>query len=137
MATAIHTRKPLTLSPVVSPHRVRRFTLAEYHILIDTGVLKPGDPYELLNGVLKYKMPQNTPHASTAGKIELRSESLAQKWGAAAVLPTFRPRDASHPLALISPASDRRSRFHPPCSSRASRPIGRSRAPSAVPSAPS
>ena len=50
----------------------------------------------------------NIRPATPSGKIELRSESLAQKWGPAAALPTFRPRDTSHPLMLISPASDRR-----------------------------
>jgi hypothetical protein len=61
-----------TLAPTRTNFFVRRFTLAEYHTLIEVGVLKPGDPYELLNGVIKYKMPQNTPHASTASKLEKR-----------------------------------------------------------------
>jgi len=46
--------------------------------------------------------------ATPSGKIELRSESLAGKWGASALLPTWRPRDDAQPLMLISPASDRR-----------------------------
>lgn len=60
------------LAPTQTNWMVRRFTLAEYHTLIEIGVLKPGDPYELLNGVIKYKMPQNTPHASTSSKFEKR-----------------------------------------------------------------
>jgi len=60
------------LAPTQTNWMVRRFTLAEYHTLIDVGVLKPGDPYELLNGVIKFKMPQNTPHASTSSKLEKR-----------------------------------------------------------------
>ncbi len=46
--------------------------------------------------------------ATPSGKVELRSETLAQKWGASAILPTWRERAATHPLMLISPASDRR-----------------------------
>ncbi len=46
--------------------------------------------------------------ATPSGKIELKSETLAERWGAAALLPAWRERDASHPLMLISPASDRR-----------------------------
>jgi anaerobic selenocysteine-containing dehydrogenase len=46
--------------------------------------------------------------ATPSGRIELKSETLAGRWGAAAMLPTWRPREAIHPLMLISPASDRR-----------------------------
>jgi len=43
-----------------------------------------------------------------SGKIELKSEALAARWGQAALLPDWREREASHSLMLISPASDRR-----------------------------
>jgi anaerobic selenocysteine-containing dehydrogenase len=46
--------------------------------------------------------------ATPSGKIELKSETLAKRWGAAALLPGWRERDRSHPLMLISPASDKR-----------------------------
>jgi anaerobic selenocysteine-containing dehydrogenase len=48
--------------------------------------------------------------ATPSGKIELESESLAARWGAAARLPAYRarPADPAAPLALISPASDKR-----------------------------
>ena len=46
--------------------------------------------------------------ATPSGKVELRSEVLAQKWGPAAALPSWRARAATQPLMLISPASDRR-----------------------------
>jgi anaerobic selenocysteine-containing dehydrogenase len=46
--------------------------------------------------------------ATPSGKIELRSEALAERWGAAALLPGWRERQAAYPLMLISPASDRR-----------------------------
>ena len=42
----------------------------------------------------------------SGGKIELESASLARKY--AAPLPTFRPVQSGFPLALLSPASDRR-----------------------------
>lgn len=41
---------------------LRRFTVGEYHEMIRTGVLKEGDPVELLEGFLVNKMPQNSPH---------------------------------------------------------------------------
>jgi anaerobic selenocysteine-containing dehydrogenase len=47
--------------------------------------------------------------ATPSGKVELASATLAQRWGEAARLPTYRPRDHKEfPLALISPASDKR-----------------------------
>ncbi len=45
--------------------------------------------------------------ATPSGRIELRSKSLAQRWGQTALLPTWRARTGDHPLMLISPASDR------------------------------
>jgi anaerobic selenocysteine-containing dehydrogenase len=47
--------------------------------------------------------------ATPSGKIELVSDVLAQRWGAHARVPAYRPRAAEKfPLALISPASDKR-----------------------------
>jgi anaerobic selenocysteine-containing dehydrogenase len=46
--------------------------------------------------------------ATPSGKVELVSETLAARYGAAALLPTWRPARADFPLVLISPASDRR-----------------------------
>jgi anaerobic selenocysteine-containing dehydrogenase len=46
--------------------------------------------------------------ATPSGKIELKSAALAERWGEAALLPTWRPPQASYPLMLISPASDKR-----------------------------
>jgi anaerobic selenocysteine-containing dehydrogenase len=43
-----------------------------------------------------------------SGKVELKSAALAERWGEAALLPTWREREASYPLMLISPASDKR-----------------------------
>jgi anaerobic selenocysteine-containing dehydrogenase len=46
--------------------------------------------------------------ATPSGKIELKSEPLAKRWGAAALMSTWRERPATYPLMLISPASDKR-----------------------------
>jgi anaerobic selenocysteine-containing dehydrogenase len=45
----------------------------------------------------------NISPATPSGKIELKSEPLAKRWGAAALLPGWRERKAPHPLMLISP----------------------------------
>ena len=53
----------------VLPFSIRRFTVAEYHKLIEIGVLKSGDPYELLEGWIVRKMPINPPQATTIRKL--------------------------------------------------------------------
>jgi anaerobic selenocysteine-containing dehydrogenase len=50
----------------------------------------------------------NAMPATPSGKIELSSDMLASRWGAAARLPAFRPRAGKFALSLISPASDAR-----------------------------
>ena len=50
----------------------------------------------------------NLMPATPSGKIELASDALAQRWGPHARLPCFRPRASEFPLALVSPASDKR-----------------------------
>lgn len=44
------------------PFAVRRFSVEEYHQLIDAGILKDGDPYELLDGWITPQMTKNPPH---------------------------------------------------------------------------
>jgi anaerobic selenocysteine-containing dehydrogenase len=46
--------------------------------------------------------------ATPSGKIELKSATLAARWGAAVLLPEWRERVSDYPLMLISPASDKR-----------------------------
>lgn len=50
----------------------------------------------------------NVMPATPSGKVELVSDTLAARWGAAARLPGFRPRTGGFALSLISPASDQR-----------------------------
>ncbi|MCI0703642.1 MAG: Uma2 family endonuclease [Planctomycetia bacterium] len=40
----------------------RKFTLDEYHKMIETGVLTSGEPYELLEGNLVHKLSSGIPH---------------------------------------------------------------------------
>ncbi|MEJ0019079.1 MAG: molybdopterin-dependent oxidoreductase [Acetobacteraceae bacterium] len=50
---------------------------------------------------------ENVFPATPSGRIELRSEVLAQRWGEGALMPAWRERGGDYPLMLISPASDR------------------------------
>jgi anaerobic selenocysteine-containing dehydrogenase len=58
-----------------------------------------GEPLVLYDNILP---------ATPSGKIELKSAALAERWGAAALLPAWRQHEAPYPLRLISPASDKR-----------------------------
>jgi anaerobic selenocysteine-containing dehydrogenase len=53
---------------------------------------------------------ENIFPATPSGKVELKSEALATRWGAGALFPEWRERapEAAYPLMLISPASDKR-----------------------------
>ncbi len=51
---------------------------------------------------------ENVFPATPSGRIELKSESLAARWGEAALLPSWRNGPSELPLMLISPASDKR-----------------------------
>lgn len=48
----------------------RRFTVAEYHQMIRTGILTDGEPIELLEGWMVKKMSHGTPHDSAMDAIE-------------------------------------------------------------------
>jgi Uma2 family endonuclease len=49
-----------------------RFSVAEYHKLIEIGVLTEDDDLELLDGYLVNKMPRNPPHDAAIQKIQRR-----------------------------------------------------------------
>jgi Uma2 family endonuclease len=44
------------------PMPVKRWTVAEYHQMIENGTLKSGDPFELLEGWIVQKMSRKPPH---------------------------------------------------------------------------
>src|SRR5262245_41857157 len=46
----------------------RRFSVAEYHKLIEIGILTEDDNLELLEGYLVHKMSRNPPHDATIQK---------------------------------------------------------------------
>jgi len=48
---------------------MRRFSVAEYHKMIEIGILTEDDNLELLDGYLVHKMPPTPPHDATIQKI--------------------------------------------------------------------
>src|SRR5690349_17643007 len=68
------TPAPATASPTLPYYlqqsTFRKFTLAEYHKMIEMGWLIDGEPYELLEGHLVHKMSRGTPHDSILDLLE-------------------------------------------------------------------
>ncbi len=56
--TALDTTQPIGLSP-------KRWTVAEYHRIIASGIITPDTPVELINGQIIEMVPQQPPHAAT------------------------------------------------------------------------
>jgi Uma2 family endonuclease len=59
----------VSLHPIPSPRPQRRFTVEEYHRLLESGILRSGEPCELIHGLLVEKAVINPPHASTVQKL--------------------------------------------------------------------
>lgn len=78
MATAILTRqaaKPATTRPL------HRFSVAEYHRMIQMGFLTEDHRVELLEGVIVDKMPHNPPHDGTITRIQRQlARQLSEDW---------------------------------------------------------
>ncbi len=70
------TKAPPNLPPSGPPPPMRRFTLAEYHHMIDTGILSENDNVELLEGWIVPKMPRKPPHD---GVIQMTSKALSNR----------------------------------------------------------
>lgn len=48
---------------------LRRWTLGEYHRMVEVGILTTDDKVELLDGYVVLKMPQNRPHRSSLFRL--------------------------------------------------------------------
>jgi hypothetical protein len=69
-------RSAAPLPPAVPTLPVRRYTLDEYHHLIETGFFREDDRIELLNGWIVAKMGINPPHASALTRLSRRLRTL-------------------------------------------------------------
>jgi Uma2 family endonuclease len=78
MATA---ELELTLAPAIPPFPLRRFTVAEYHKLAESGLLQSGAPLELLEGWIVPKMTRRPLHDGTLDLLdELLRRQLPEGW---------------------------------------------------------
>ncbi|HWE35756.1 MAG TPA: hypothetical protein VG406_04225, partial [Isosphaeraceae bacterium] len=76
------------LDPTPPPYPVKRFTVEEYHRMIDAGVFADDERFELLEGWIIPKRRQSPPVAVALGLIDRRlMAALPDGW-------SYRPRGA-------------------------------------------
>jgi hypothetical protein len=63
------------------PLWLRRFSVAEYHKMIESGILNPLERVELLEGWIVKKMSQNPPHSASVRRVQRRvARVLPENW---------------------------------------------------------
>ena len=93
----------------------RRFTVAEYHKLIEIGVLTENDNLELLDGYLVEKMPHNPIHDGTLQKVNRRLLPLLPAgWEARVQMAVTLSKSEPEPdLAVVRESPDGYTTHHP------------------------
>lgn len=92
------------------------FTVAEYHQLIETGVLKEDDRFELLNGEILEMSPIGPRHASCVKRMNTLLGDKLRKRAIVSVQDPITLGDYSEPqpdLALLKPQADFYASAHP------------------------
>jgi Uma2 family endonuclease len=71
-----------TLNAFVAPPPIpmKRWTVAEYHDLIQKGILTKDDPYELIEGWLVTKMPKGSRHNGAIRALNRLFRELPDPW---------------------------------------------------------
>jgi Uma2 family endonuclease len=96
---------------------VRRFTIAEYHRLIDAGIIGEDERVELLEGVIVRMSPQNEPGARVVVLLTRHlNRALGDEYQVRPQLPVTLPSSGSEPepdLAVVK-AADAQSRLDHP-----------------------
>ena len=68
--------QPLPPGATFTNEPIFRLSVEQYHELIRSGKLTDDDPVELLEGILVFKMPKNTPHATSTKLVRREVERL-------------------------------------------------------------
>jgi Uma2 family endonuclease len=100
---------------VAPSNSFRRFSVAEYHRLIQLGILTDEDKLELLDGYLVLKMPRNPPHDARIQKLtRLLFALLPPGWDIRVQLAvTFGESEAEPDITLVRGTADDFESRHP------------------------
>ena len=94
---------------------VRKFTVREYHKLIDDGFFATDEKFELIEGWIVAKMPRNPPHDLAIDKsTDAIRERLPARWRVRAQLAiTLSDSEPEPDLAIVLNPADRYGDHHP------------------------
>ncbi|MCU0503272.1 MAG: Uma2 family endonuclease [Anaerolineae bacterium] len=109
------TNRPERMEPLMSALR-RRFTVAEYHQLMDSGIFGEDDRVELIGGDLVMMSPIGTRHAATVKRTNRILGRLFQDRALIGVQDPLQLDDLSEPqpdLTILTPREDDYAASHP------------------------
>jgi Uma2 family endonuclease len=94
---------------------MHRFSVAQYHLMLGTGILTTNDRVELVDGWIVEKMPQEPPDASTADELQARLQpKLPKGWIIRAQFPvTLEDSEPEPDLAIVRGPRQRYRTAHP------------------------
>lgn len=112
------------MATVITPLRQRgwlsdgpeyRFTVQQYHRMLETGVLQSGDRVELLAGRIVPKMTQNPPHVAAVTRINrFLTRLLPDEWLLRVQAPiTLRTSEPEPDFAIVPGPEERWQGRHP------------------------
>jgi len=97
--------------------RLRRFTLDEYHRMGETGILRPDDRVELIEGEIVEMTPIGSRHAATVARIQhlfsIRLGDRAVIWSQNPLLLVRYQSEPEPDVMLLAPRSDFYAAGHP------------------------
>ena len=100
--TAAAAASPAPPIPSVPMPELNRLSVAQYHEMARTGILRSGDPIELIEGLLVRKMTVNNPHIFGVGYLhELFTRLLPTGWFANGQSPITTPDSEPEPDITI------------------------------------
>jgi Uma2 family endonuclease len=102
-------------NPKASIWPMHRFSVDEYHRMIEAGVLGPNQKFELLDGVVVEKMGQNPSHSSTFRKLlRLLDKTLPEEFVTRPQLPiTLATSETEPDIAIVLGPDERYDLRHP------------------------
>jgi Uma2 family endonuclease len=96
---------------------LRRFTVSEYHRMIDAGILYEGERAELIDGVIIQQMPQKSTHSAVINQMTRQFYQLVPKEEALLRVQTpiilTNNTEPEPDLAMVKPRVDVYVKAHP------------------------
>jgi hypothetical protein len=93
-----------------------RLSVAQYHKMLEAGILRDGERVELLEGYLVNRMTHHPPSATVITRLQkLLSRRLSEEWEIRQQLPITTSDSEPEPdLAIVPGPDDRYGQGHPP-----------------------